>query len=78
MVPRCKSDEKKKTPGLSFHDVPMEAILREKWLAVIQRDGWMPNATSCYSKVCSRRFTEEDFVKGKRQCLNKGAVPSSL
>lgn len=75
-VPLCKSDEKKKVPGLSFHEVPAAADVREKWLAAIRRDGWSPNATSCYTKVCSRHFRVEDFLEGKRRRLKKGAVPS--
>ncbi|KAH8021426.1 hypothetical protein HPB51_015606 [Rhipicephalus microplus] len=76
-VPLCKSDEKKKTPGLSFHEIPSAADVREKWLAVIRRDNWSPNSTSCYTKVCNRHFGVEDFVEGKRRrFLKKGVVPS--
>ncbi|KAH8018237.1 hypothetical protein HPB51_000848 [Rhipicephalus microplus] len=76
-VPLCKSDEKKKTPGLSFHEIPSAADEREKWQAVIRRDNWSPNSTSCYTKVCSRHFRAEDFVEGKRRrFLKKGVVPS--
>ncbi|KAH6933168.1 hypothetical protein HPB50_012693 [Hyalomma asiaticum] len=49
-VPLCKSDEKKKTPGLSFHEIPSAADVREKWLTVIRRDNWSPNSTSCFTK----------------------------
>lgn len=75
-VPRCKSDEKKKTEGLSFHEVPVDIGLKEKWISAIRRDNWTPNSTSCYTKVCSRHFKGEDFIEGKRRRLRKGVVPS--
>ncbi|XP_050038332.1 uncharacterized protein [Dermacentor andersoni] len=75
-VPLCKSDEKKKTPGLSFHEFPSDLALREKWIAAVRRDGWKPNDRSCYTKVCSRHFKKEDFIEGKRRRLKKGSVPS--
>lgn len=75
-VPLCKSDEKKKPPGVSFHEIPSVADVREKWLAAIRRDNWSPNSTSCYTKVCSRHFRADDFLEGKRRRLKKGAVPT--
>ncbi|KAH8033392.1 hypothetical protein HPB51_011835 [Rhipicephalus microplus] len=75
-VPLCKSDEKKKPGGLSFHELPADADARARWLAAIRRDKWSPNTTSCYTKVCSRHFKEENFIEGKRRRLKKGAVPS--
>lgn len=75
-VPLCNSDEKKKPVGISFHEIPVDADVRARWLAAIRRDKWSPNTTSCYTKVCSRHFKEEDFIEGKRRRLKKGAVPS--
>ncbi|KAH8034015.1 hypothetical protein HPB51_018526 [Rhipicephalus microplus] len=75
-VPLCKSDEKKKPAGLPFHELPADADARARWLAAIRRDKWWPNTTSCYTKVCSRHFKEEDFIEGKRRRLNNGTVPS--
>lgn len=75
-VPLCKSDEKKKTPGLSFHEIPADPKLRETWISAIRRDDWTPNTTSCYTKVCSRHFKKDDFMEGKRRRLRKGVVPS--
>ncbi|KAH8040137.1 hypothetical protein HPB51_009393 [Rhipicephalus microplus] len=75
-VPLCKSDEKKKPAELSFHELPADADARARWHAAIRRDKWSPNTTSCYTKVCSRHFKEEDFIEGKRRRLKKGAVPS--
>ncbi|KAH6925842.1 hypothetical protein HPB50_011090 [Hyalomma asiaticum] len=75
-VPLCKSDEKKKLAGVSFHEIPADDDSRARWLAAIRRDKWSPNTTSCYTKVCSRHFKDEDFIQGKRRRLKKGAVPS--
>ncbi|XP_077513865.1 uncharacterized protein LOC144124835 [Amblyomma americanum] len=75
-VPKCRSDEKKKPPGLSFHEIPVHADLRVKWLAAIPRDNWIPNTTSAYTKVCSRHFKTDDFLEGKTRRLKKGVVPS--
>ncbi|KAH8032426.1 hypothetical protein HPB51_025182 [Rhipicephalus microplus] len=75
-VPLCKSDEKKKPAGFSFHELPADADARACWLAAIRRDKWWPNTTSCYTKVCSRHFKEEDFIEGKRRRLNNRTVPS--
>ncbi|KAH8040063.1 hypothetical protein HPB51_009319 [Rhipicephalus microplus] len=75
-VPLYKSDEKKKPAGLSFHELPADADARARWLAAIRRDKWSPNTTSCYTKICSRHFKEDDFIEGKQRRLTKGAVPS--
>ncbi|KAH8025914.1 hypothetical protein HPB51_014109 [Rhipicephalus microplus] len=75
-VPLCKSDEKKKPTALPFHELPADADARARWLAAIRRDKLSPNTTSCYTKVCSRHFKEEDFIEGKQRRLTKGAVPS--
>ncbi|KAH7973688.1 hypothetical protein HPB49_004010 [Dermacentor silvarum] len=76
-VPLCKSDEKK-IAGISFHEVPSDLQLRQKWLVAVRRDGWTPNDSSCYTKVCSQHFKQEDFIEGKRRRLKKGTVPSVL
>ncbi|KAH8009780.1 hypothetical protein HPB51_019339 [Rhipicephalus microplus] len=75
-VPLCKSDEKKKPAGLSFHELPADADARARWLVAIRPGKWWPNTTSCYTKVCSRHFKEEDFIEGKRRRLKNGTVPS--
>lgn len=31
---------------MSFHEIPSDQELREKWLKVISRDNWTPNSTS--------------------------------
>ncbi|KAH9376439.1 hypothetical protein HPB48_022610 [Haemaphysalis longicornis] len=75
-APLCKSDEKKKTPGLSFHEIPYDIDLRSKWLVAIRRDGWAPNDSSCYTKVCTRHFKHDDFIEGNMRRLKDGTVPS--
>lgn len=76
-VPRCKSYSGNKIPGISFHEIPSDADLRQKWLKFISRDNWTPNFTSCYSTVCSRHFVVSDFKEGcKTRKLKKGVVPS--
>lgn len=76
-VPGCKSSSKKKEAGISFHEVPSDEELRQKWIKVISRDNWTPNTTSCYSTVCSRHFAASDFKEGcKTRRLAKGVVPS--
>ncbi|KAH9368597.1 hypothetical protein HPB48_004052 [Haemaphysalis longicornis] len=76
-VPRCKSWSGRKETGVSFHEIPSDQELREKWLKVISRDNWTPNSTSCYSTVCSRHFVPSDYKEGcSTRRLKKGAVPS--
>ncbi|KAH9368196.1 hypothetical protein HPB48_010623 [Haemaphysalis longicornis] len=77
-VPRCRSDAKKKVPGVSFHEIPADEVLRRQWLRAIHRDDWLPNTTSNYSRVCSRHFRDTDFAEGKRRRLKKGVVPFVL
>uniref|UniRef100_A0A147BC10 Putative transposase protein n=1 Tax=Ixodes ricinus TaxID=34613 RepID=A0A147BC10_IXORI len=75
-VPLCSSNVKKKPPGVSFHEIPADWELREKWIQAIRRDNWTPNTTSNYSKVCSKHFQATDFVEGKLRRLTKGTIPS--
>ncbi|KAH7976578.1 hypothetical protein HPB52_016519 [Rhipicephalus sanguineus] len=76
-VPHCKSWSGRKETGISFHEIPSDQELREKWLKVISRDNWTPNSTSCYSTVCSRHFVPSDFKEGcTTRRLKKGSVPS--
>lgn len=75
-VPRCHSDGKRGNRIISFHEIPADEALREQWLKAIKRDDWVPNATSNYSRVCSRHLKETDFAEGKLCRLKKGIVPS--
>ncbi|KAH7977064.1 hypothetical protein HPB52_023377 [Rhipicephalus sanguineus] len=76
-VPRCKSSNKQRTPGISFHEIPSNPELRAKWLKVVSRDDRTQNTTSCYSIVWSRHCGSSDV---KERCkirkLKKAVVPS--
>lgn len=73
----CKSDGRKKVPGISFHEIPADLALRVKWIKAIARKGWTPNTTSSYTVVCSKHFLPTDFKVGlKTRRLKRGVVPS--
>lgn len=76
-VPLCTSSARKKEPTVSFHEVPADVVLRQKWIKMISRKDWEPNTTSNYSVVCSKHFVSSDFKENtKIRQLKKGAVPS--
>ncbi|KAH7977476.1 hypothetical protein HPB49_001857 [Dermacentor silvarum] len=76
-VPMCTSSARKKDAGVSFHEIPADLELCQRWLKVISRKNWEPNTTSNYSVVCSKHFVASDFRENtKIRQLNKGAVPS--
>ncbi|KAH7985288.1 hypothetical protein HPB52_024210 [Rhipicephalus sanguineus] len=76
-VPSCRSSQRRKQDGVSFHEIPADSASRERWLTAISRDEWMPNTTSNYSVVCSLHFLPSDFKDGcTRRVLKLGAVPS--
>lgn len=69
----------RKNIKISYHEIPSDMEVREKWLELIGREGWAPNSNSNSSKVCSLHFKKTDFVTtglGKRRHLRKGTVPS--
>ncbi|KAH7947210.1 hypothetical protein HPB52_008240 [Rhipicephalus sanguineus] len=67
----ARSDQRKKQPGVSFHEMPADATLREQWLKVISRKNWQPNSTSNYSAVCSLHFFDADFREDTRRRMLK-------
>ncbi|XP_064479067.1 uncharacterized protein LOC135392281 [Ornithodoros turicata] len=76
-VPMCSSSTRKRDPGVSFHKVPADLELREKWLKLIARKNWEPSSTCNSSVVCSKHFVVSDFKENTRlRLLKKGAVPS--
>ncbi|KAH8019690.1 hypothetical protein HPB51_021012 [Rhipicephalus microplus] len=76
-VPKCKSDAKRKVPGISFHEIFSDSEARTAWLKAIARKDWMPNTTSRYSVVCSRHFLLTDYKEGcKTRKLKRSATPS--
>lgn len=76
-MPMCTSSARKKDAGVSFHEIPADLELRQRWLKVISRKNWEPKTTSNYSVICSKHFLTSDFRENtKIRQLNKGAVPS--
>nr|XP_037286552.1 uncharacterized protein LOC119179552 isoform X2 [Rhipicephalus microplus] len=76
-VPWCRSTRKRKVPGLSFHEIPVDAKLREEWLKRIPRKDWVSDTTLLFPIVCSKHFLPSDFKEGcKARVLRKGAIPS--
>ncbi|KAH8031979.1 hypothetical protein HPB51_022501 [Rhipicephalus microplus] len=76
-VPKCRSGQRRKQDGVSFHEIPVESTSRERWLMAISREERVPNSTSNYSVVCSLHFLPPDFKDGyTRRLLKPGAVPS--
>lgn len=68
--------------GLSFHQFPDDAIRKAQWINAVKRKDFVP---SKYSKLCSKHFSEDDFIspsesflktKFKRRLLKLEAVPS--
>lgn len=76
-VPGCSSSLRQKQPGVSFHEVPADISLREKWLHAISGDVFPSTAIMQRSVVCSLHFLTTDFKKDfRRRLLKPGAVPS--
>ncbi|KAH8019707.1 hypothetical protein HPB51_021029 [Rhipicephalus microplus] len=76
-VPKCRSGQRRKQDGVSFHEIPAESTSRERWLTAISREEWVPNSSSNYSVVCSLHFLPSDFKDGcTRRLLKPGDVPS--
>lgn len=76
-MPMCTSSARKKDAGVSFHEIPADLELRQRWQKVISRKNWEPNTTSNYSVVCSKHFVGSDFRENtKIRQLNKRALPS--
>ncbi|KAH8037174.1 hypothetical protein HPB51_008856 [Rhipicephalus microplus] len=73
-VPFCTSSQRKKQPGVSFHEIPADATLREQWLKVISRKDWQPNSTSNYSAVCSLHLLDADFREDTKRRMLKPVV----
>uniref|UniRef100_A0A8D0H377 THAP domain-containing protein 1 n=1 Tax=Sphenodon punctatus TaxID=8508 RepID=A0A8D0H377_SPHPU len=66
--------------GISFHQFPIDAIQRTKWIHAVNRVDpkskkvWIPGPGAI---LCSKHFAETDFeTYGMRRKLRKGAVPS--
>lgn len=77
-VPLCKSN--KKRDKISFHEMPSNEELREKWVEAIMKhvssknSSWYPDQ---YDLVCAKHFTDDDYRPTcSVRCLKSGAVPS--
>lgn len=76
-VPGCSLSCRRKQPGVSFHEVPAETSLRDKWLHAILGDAFSSTTIKEHSVVCSLHFHASDFEKDfTRRLLKPGAVPS--
>lgn len=77
-VPCCTQSGNKDAQGrkVSFHCLPNGEQARKAWLIAIKR---APPFNIRTARVCSRHFTEDDFLKNiasGRRILRDGAVPS--
>ncbi|EDO32204.1 predicted protein [Nematostella vectensis] len=80
-VPRCTGDSRYNTE-LTFHRIPSrpsDEEIRKKWLVKIRRDEGSSFKISSGTRVCSRHFSEEDYLapdNAGRRMLKRGSVPS--
>ena len=79
-VPSC-SNNKRKSPHLSFHDFPVDKTLRAKWVRAIRRDeGPHFVITRGSTHVCGEHFHPDDLHRSSktsgRTRIKQGAVPS--
>lgn len=75
-VPYCKS-RAGKTPGVSFHQFPVDQELCSKWQRNISRQNLVINDKSPSTVVCSRHFRQIDYAPDCRiRKLLPGALPT--
>nr|XP_695963.3 uncharacterized protein si:ch211-262i1.5 isoform X1 [Danio rerio] len=75
-VPFCKISSRFNSV-ISFHKLPLDRATRKMWLHNIRRKTF---EVSPHVRVCSRHFTNDDFIEPSyptaRRLLKKGAVPT--
>ena len=81
IIPHCHAKRgEQKYKHLSFHEIPSDSFLREKWLRFIMESYGEDSEiiTTDHTVVCSRHFLPEDFRQNcnKFKRLNVGSVPS--
>ena len=67
-----------KRDKVSFHNLPREPARRAAWLDAIHRMSWDEYHFDEFPRICSKHFSENDFLSGKpgsRRKLKKTAVP---
>ncbi|KAF9420141.1 hypothetical protein HW555_003554, partial [Spodoptera exigua] len=75
VVPGCLSTKNKKSRDCSFHQFPIDLVIREKWIRMLNRPNYTP---SKYSTICSKHFDAQCYAvtDGKRRRLRMGSVPT--
>lgn len=63
---------------ISFHKFPRELTVKREWIRAIRRDVGRDFTINEHTRVCSRHFKKEDFVRtlAGRRMLSDTAVPS--
>ncbi|EDO46201.1 predicted protein [Nematostella vectensis] len=80
-VSRCTGGSRYNTE-LTFHRIPSrpsDEEIRKKWLVKIRRDEGPSFKISSGTRVCSRHFSEEDYLaldNAGQRMLKRGSVPS--
>ncbi|KAL1442855.1 hypothetical protein MTO96_030589 [Rhipicephalus appendiculatus] len=80
-VPQCKQRGFRDEDGskVSFFSFPKDADWKKRWIIAIKRDEGPFFTVTKFTKVCSRHFTEDNYlpnVAGNRRFLKQDAVPS--
>ncbi|XP_068229561.1 THAP domain-containing protein 2-like [Palaemon carinicauda] len=80
MAPSCavlgctKKFNKISNPSITFHRFPKDEVMRNEWVRALGRENFTP---TIYSRLCSKHFREEDFIRTTLKVyLHSQAVPS--
>ncbi|CAK1602967.1 unnamed protein product [Parnassius mnemosyne] len=73
-VSECAVNHRNNPDNYTFHRFPLDSIIRDKWLRLIGRVGWIPKKNSC---ICSKHFLDKYKRKSRMNTiLLKGAIPT--